>query len=461
VAGVDFACQEAGMSRSTTNILVITCHDLGRFLRCYGVATVRTPNLDAFAAEGILFSSAFATAPQCSPSRSSIFTGRYPHANGVLGLTHGEFGWDLHPDELHLAQALSAAGYTTSMIGILHEAREIERCGFDEVFFPGHDARQATEAAVTSLRRLSQQEQPFYLQLGYHEPHRVPAHARSDADFLGFSGNYITPDDRDEITVPPYIVNDQGAREEMAELQGAVHHLDEAVGVVLDELRALEIDNETMVIFTTDHGLALPRAKCSLYDPGLEVALLMRFPARGWSGGRQVPGLISNVDIFPTILDAANLPPPATIHGRSLAPLLDGETESGRDIVFGEITYHDYYQPQRCVRTDRYKLIVNFTTSPAFMDPSQSWHRRVRPVYPPEPALSYGLPVELYDLTDDPNEWINLAIDPAYQGTRDELLAHLYRWMRDTGDPLLSGAVTSPRHRNALAFLEDSVNDEE
>jgi N-sulfoglucosamine sulfohydrolase len=442
------------MSTNRPNIVLMTCHDLGRFLSCYGVSTVRTPRLDQLAAEGVLFRQAFATAPQCSPSRSSIFTGRYPHANGVLGLTHGEFGWDLHPDEIHLAQFLGQHGYTTTMIGLMHEARESDRCGFHQSFHPGHDARETTERAIQTLRELSEIDKPFYVQLGYHEPHRIQARTESDADYVGFSGHYMEKDDNLGVTIPPYIADDDGARAEMAEIQGAVNHLDLAVGGVLNEIQDLGIDNNTLIIFTTDHGLALPRAKCSLYDPGLEVALLMRYPQRGWSGGIDVTGLVSNIDIFPTVLDAANLEIPDNIHGQSLAPFIEHDPSNGREHIYGEITYHDYYQPQRCIRTDRYKLIANFTTAPAFMDPSQSWHRRVRPVFPTEPALAYGLPFELYDLDTDPNEWTNLAVDPDYAEVLRDLQLRLAGWMKETGDPLIKGAVDSPRHRTVVSMLE-------
>jgi N-sulfoglucosamine sulfohydrolase len=444
------------MSQGTSNIVLITCHDLGQFLRCYGISTVRTPNLDQLAASGVLFTQAFATAPQCSPSRASIFTGRYPHTNGVLGLTHGEFGWDLHPDEIHLAQLLRNHGYETTMIGILHEARDVERCGFDRVFRPGHDAWETTDRAIQTLREMTERDQPFYLQLGYHEPHRVPARTELDADYLGFSGYYMQGDDRDGITIPPYIADDEGARLEMAELQGAVHYLDQAVGTVLDEIDRLGIADQTLVIFTTDHGLALPRAKCSLYDPGLEVALLMRYPARNWSGGIVATGLVSNIDIFPTVLDAAGLSIPENVHGRSLSPMIEGDHAGGRDQIFGEITYHDYYQPQRCIRTERHKLIANFTTAPAFMDPSQSWHRRVRPVFPAVPALAYGLPFELYDLIDDANEWTNLANVPEYEEIFRDLQTRLVQWMRETADPLIEGPVESPRHRRVVSVLDQA-----
>src|SRR5437762_3514749 len=117
-----------------TNILQIVCHDLGRFLGCYGVSTVRTPNLDQLAAEGTLFAGAFCTSPGCSPSRAALATGRYPHANGCMGLAHAHFGWELGQDEQHVAGLLRAAGYQTALFGLQHVTFHVERLGFEGVY---------------------------------------------------------------------------------------------------------------------------------------------------------------------------------------------------------------------------------------------------------------------------------------------------------------------------------------
>jgi len=443
------------------NILLITCHDLGRFLGCYGVPTVRTPQLDALAADGVRFERAFCTAPQCSPSRASLFTGRYPHSNGVLGLTHAQFAWDLHPDERHLGQVLHDAGYTTALLGIHHESLRAEpaavaaRCGIDEVVLGGR-AEEVAGRALERLGRFAEAGRPFYLQLGFHEPHRAPTTGGADREelYMGFLGDRLAPDDALGVTIPLYLRDEPRAREELAELQGAIHHVDGAIGRVLAGLRDLGLAENTLVLVTTDHGLALPRAKCSLYDPGLETALILRLPARGWRGGRTIDALVSNVDLFPTLVELAGLPVPPAVQGRSLLALLDREGGyEPRDAIFGEMTYHDYYDPRRCVRTARHKLIVNFSAAPAFMDPSQSWRPRTSTVLPPDPALAYHPPVELYDLAADPREWRNLADDEAHAGPRRALLDRLGGWMRETGDPLLAGAVTSPLHRRVVAAL--------
>jgi N-sulfoglucosamine sulfohydrolase len=449
------------MNQQPPNIVVITCHDLGRLLGCYGVATVQTPALDALAAAGLRCTRAFCVAPQCSPSRAALFTGRYPHSNGVLGLTHANFAWDLHPDERHLGQVLRAAGYATALFGVQHESLQAgeaavaARCGIDEIALGGR-GEQVSDRALAWLARAANAAWPFFLELGYVEPHRLRSTAHDEPDYHGFLGDYIMPDEERGVTVPPYLRDTPLARQELAELQGAVRYVDAQIGRVLAGLRDLELADNTLVVLTTDHGVALPRAKCALYDPGLETALILRLPARGWRGGRTVDALIANVDIFPTLLELAGLPVPDNVQGRSLLALLDGSgSYTPRDHIFGEMTYHDYYDPRRCMRTEQYKLIVNFSAAPGFMDPSQSWRPRTDTVVPAHPALDYHPLVELYDLAADPLEWHNLADDPAHAGTRADLLRRLGHWLRETGDPLLRGAVTSPLHRRAVAALGD------
>ncbi|HLT61845.1 MAG TPA: sulfatase-like hydrolase/transferase, partial [Microlunatus sp.] len=149
------------------NVLLIHCHDLGRHLACYGAGTVTSPNLDALAAEGVLAERMFATAPQCSPSRASLFTGRWPHSNGVLGLTHAPFSWDLHADERHLARWLGEAGYGTELVGMHHESRRTSddelaaTLGFDRVRTGGL-VDEVVERGTEAIQRLAAADRPFY-----------------------------------------------------------------------------------------------------------------------------------------------------------------------------------------------------------------------------------------------------------------------------------------------------------
>jgi len=438
---------------SRPNILLLHSHDLGRHLHCYGVSTVETPHLDRLAAEGVLFERAFCTAPQCSPSRASMFTGRYPHANGVMGLTHANFAWDLHPGEKHLGQLVKQAGYATACIGIMHETRSpAARCGLDS-HAAGPRAAQVADATIAKLAEFAKTpDKPFYIQAGTIEPHRMRG-ANPGAD-VGFLGTDIQPDDRLGVTVPPYLRDTPACRTELAEMQGSIRHMDAQIGRILDALRNSGQEQNTLVIYTTDHGIAMPRAKCSVYEPGHEISLLMRLPNRpGWLGGKRQRAMISNVDYLPTILDAAGIASPSNLHGRSFAALLDGGKYEARDAVFGELTYHTYYDPCRTVRTETHKLIVNFSSAPAFMDPSQSWRPRADTVVPLNDATASHPPLELYDLRQDPYERRNLAADQSHAEILKQLRARLLEHMRKTQDPLLAGAIASPMHERAAAWL--------
>jgi N-sulfoglucosamine sulfohydrolase len=440
-------------ANSRPNVLLLHCHDLGQHLHCYGVGAVNSPNLDRLAGEGVLFENNFCTAPQCSPSRASIFTGRYPHSNGVMGLTHADFAWDLHPGEHHIGQILGDAGYATAGVGVLHETHSgAKRCGFTEYA----NASAATEMADAAIARLKQfaklGDKPFYLQAGCIEPHRM-GQPGLNAD-QGFLGGRLQPDTSHGVTVPGYLRDTEGTRTELAELQGAIRHMDGQMGRVLAAVRELGLDTNTLVIFTTDHGVAMPRAKCSLYEPGLRTSFMLRYPSRdGWHGGIRHKQMVSNIDCLPTILDLAGVPVPAAVQGRSLAPLMNGRSYTARDRIFGEITYHDYYDPRRSIRSASHKLIVNFSSAPAFMDPSQSWRPRADTVVPANHALAYHPPFELYDLARDPWEQKDAAQDASYAAVLNELRSQLAAQMQATQDPILNGAVTSPLHRRSQSWL--------
>jgi arylsulfatase A-like enzyme len=432
------------MSQSRPNVIIIHCHDLGQHLGCYGVASVVSPNLDAFAASGVRFANHFCTSPSCSPSRASIFTGRYPHNTGVLGLTHAPFNWDLNPDETHLAQLFQAAGYRTACFGVMHETHSsAQRCGYETHDPRGH-ATTAVDNALTYLReRRIHPAEPFLLTVGFFEPHRLPPAGNpfGDHDFIGAK---LAPDESCGVVVPGYLRDTPGTRRELAELQGAIRYIDAEFARLL----AAPPPENTFVIFTTDHGIAMPRAKCSLYDPGLRTALLLRGP--GLPAGQVREELVSNIDLLPTLLELLGLPVPPNVQGRSLF----GPRALPRSEIFAEMTYHDYYDPRRCVRTATHKLIANFSAAPSFMDPSQSWRPRADTVVPVNHALAYHVPVELYDLRQDPWEQTNLANQPAHTAIRRELAARLRRHLEETADPLLRGAVAGPLHWQALAELQ-------
>jgi N-sulfoglucosamine sulfohydrolase len=427
-----------------TSVLFITCHDLGQHLGCYGQYSVTSPALDRLAAGGVRFARSFCTAPQCSPSRASLHTGLYPHSAGVLGLAHPPYGWRLSPHIPHTAQILAEAGYATTLVGMQHliDRGSAHELGYANVL-PVAPAYEEADAAVALLRDLSASEKPFYLEVGFEEPHRP-------YDFGG-----AEPDLSKGVDVPGYLPDAPASHQDLAAFQGAIRQMDAGVGRILAGLDDLGLTKSTLVVFATDHGAAMPRAKCTLYDPGIEVALLLRWPA-ALPTSRVISDLVSNVDVTPTLLDALGVAAPGPLHGRSVWPLLSGSgTYQPRTEVYAEKTFHTYYEPMRAIRTGSQKLIVNFEVSTRVDVPSDI---RESPIYPLMRAQFDEVRphVELYDLTADRWEQTNLAGTAEYAAIEADLRARLREWMRSTGDPLLNGPIASPYYDAAQAWLRRS-----
>ena len=435
------------MTTDRPNVLLVHCHDLGQYLGCYG-ADIETPEIDALADSGTLFENHFVTAPQCSPSRGSLMTGRHPHVNGLMGLAHGS--WELHDDEQIMPRYFGANGYETHLFGLQHITQDTDRLGYDYVhsegnLYPGvspgvHQANRARNVAdvVTTFLERDTGETPFFASVGFFELHRV----EEENGRFGFDPDFYETPDPDDVRPLPYLPDRRGVRRDLAEMHGMVTAIDDAIGTLTDCLEETGLDAETIVVFTTEHGIAFPRAKGSCYDAGIEGVLI-------WSGpeieaGQRREELVSNVDVFPTLLEFTDCDPPEVeFQGRSFEPLLRGESAAyePRTQVFAEMTWHDMYNPVRAIRTDRYKYIRNFWHLPKVyltkdIFASESG-REVREEYgvPPRPYE------ELYDIYEDPQETNNVVFEPRYQEIRLDLSERLETWLRETEDPLLEGPV--------------------
>jgi len=433
------------------NILFMTSHDTGDWLSCYGHRTVRSPHLDALAAQGCRFSDAFCTSPVCTPSRGAMMTGRYPQSNGLMGLIQTPYRWRLRPGQRHLSHLLSGHGYHTVLFNHQHEAPCDDPLGFHEHRARGGPesyrlrtgeriatAEQTAEDVAEFLARRGPEEPPFYAQVGFFETHTP------------YGWNGAPPDDGRGVAVPPYVTDNADARRHVAGLQGAIRSLDRAVGRILGALSEAGLDGDTIVVFTTDHGVELPHCKWELYDGGIHTALLMRWPGGGVSGGAVCGHLVSHVDLVPTILELIDRPVPQDIEGRSFAEFLrDSTAPPARDAIFAMMHRHDRWVESRCVRTRHYKLIRNY--SPSRMPDGAvsvggvstlAWSAaRERPV------------VELYDLLADPYEMSNIAGTPGHRQVRDDLDARLANWLRAVEDPLLHGPVACPYYQMAAENL--------
>ena len=438
------------------NIIYLITHDTGRFLGCYGRPIPFTPNLDRFAARGIQFNHAFCSAPCCGPSRNCAMTGKYSHVTGTIGL--GGMGWCLPDEELTIVDYLNDAGYHTAHIGFCHE-RHYGRmryqldgvAGGDERLWKC-DSRLVVDNAIEYLRTRDR-SRPFYLNLATNETH---------ASHLSgvMTERHGGPVPLDQVWVPPTEPDLPPLRQRFAHWYASLRYFDHHFGRLLAAIEREQLLANTIIVYSTDHGVGCQRGKGHVYEVGVEIALLMHLPGQLRNGDR-VDHLIPNIDFLPTLLEGVGLPSPAGINGRSFWPLLAGGEYRPNDAVFIERNFHgerpsrheggfvDKYDPQRLVRTREFAYIRHFCP-----------HARPRPWYRHEITGYEELPgregnmmppenqsrpaVEFYDLRHDPWEQQNLAGRPEYAAVERDLAARLDQWMRDTNDPALRPEMLPP-----------------
>ncbi len=410
------------------NILYIHSHDTGRVVQPYGFQ-VPTPNIQMLADQGVLFRQAFCAAPTCSGSRASLLTGLYCHNNGMEGLAHR--GWELRDYGQHWVHALRRGGYHSILVGEQHISKDPAVIGYDEVIkVESNKAEDVAPLTIEALHGAKRTDKPWFMSVGFFETHRDFSAPTSVRDTL--------------YSLPPGNLPDLPAtRRDMAQFKASVRSLDQGIGAVLHALHDLRLVDDTLVICTTDHGVAFPGSKATLTDRGTGVMLIMRGPG-AFAGGKVIDQPVTHLDIYPTLCEVAEVEPPDWLQGESLIPLLRGETDTVHEATFAEMTYHAAYEPQRSVRTGRWKYIRRFDDFPgpvlANCDDSASkeiwveagWGERTVPRE------------QLYDLVLDPAEMENRADDPGAAAALAEMRRRLEEWMRETDDPLLDGRVAPP-----------------
>jgi arylsulfatase A-like enzyme len=427
------------------NVVLFISHDTGASASCEG-GSIDTPNLDRVAKNGVRFTNHFSTAPQCTPSRGCLITGKYPHSNGLMGLTN--YGWNLPEHNQTIPKILSQIGYSTHLIGLQHEHAKAESLGYEEISdrmdFP-YIASEVIPKAEEFLQRMSDKKQsPFYTSIGVFDTHR-PFPFLEEEEYAG--------------PIPDYIPDHPASRRDFGRFLLSLKNLDNAVGRVLTCLEETGLVENTLFLFTVDHGPAFPRTKCTMYDPALKTTLLMQ-----WRGhirkNQTVNSLISNVDILPTLFDLLEIPISSEVQGQSFAPLLfeDDAEATMRSHVFSEMTHHDIgYNPMRAIRTDQYKYIRNFISLPFLFevpnDVIQSDSMKgFLEVFGEDKYNKPRPEEELYDLKADPLEHMNLAADSEFFDIKERLRKLLEWWMQSTKDPILKGPVPAPRRPEPFIY---------
>jgi len=441
------------------NIVYLHAHDAGRFCEPYGMPAV-TPALMKLAREGVLFRKAFSAAPTCSPSRAALLSGQYPHQIGMLGLT-GQ-GWRFTDYSRHLVRVLGSLGYHTALAGCEHEAPkdDLGVLGYAELLddkeqgeFYQPSITHAEEFIAREAARASAQDagRPFFLSVGTDEPHRNNI-ARPDlgigteSEIFSKTRYYDVSRLDARYTAPLANLPDlPEIRRDVASLAVGVGIMDEYFGRVIDAIDHHGLGDSTLIIATTDHGIEFAGGKKTLSDLGTGVFLIIRGPG-GFRGGRVVEQIVSQVDLFPTIMELIGAKAPAWLEGSSLLPVATtaGSSEPVRDFVFTEQTYHGSLEPIRAVRSERYKLIQRKVTPAPRM-------RHAGPTTPLLEAIGWyersDAAEEFYDLYLDPQEACNRIDDATLS---EEIGAHrtaITTWMTTTNDPFVSGRLPQPPER--------------
>jgi len=408
------------------NILYIHSHDTGRWVEPYGHA-ISTPALSRLASEGVLFRQAFTCSPTCSPSRAALLTGTYPHINGQFGLVNR--GFVLPDPTMHIVNVLKGHGYTSALAGIQHIAKDPAKIGYDDILKCA--SRESSDVASAAAHYLgSAPRQPFFLSVGFFDTHRTfPKRQYADSP-----GTRLGPANYPDL---PEV------RRDMAEFAASARRLDSGIGTVLQALEESQLAATTLVICTTDHGPAFPMMKCNLTDLGTGVMLIMRGPY-GFSGDRVVDAMVSQLDIVPTVYEVAGVERPEWLRGVSLMPLIRGDSAEINEELYAEVNYHCSYEPQRSVRTKRWKYIRRFvdreTPFLANCDPGPAKEALMRLGWGQRPLARE----QLYDLAFDPTEAHDLSADPNQKERLNELRGKLDRWMAETDDPILRGKIAAP-----------------
>jgi len=435
------------------NIILFVNDDLGSELGCYGNAAARTPNIDRLAAEGVRFDHAFCTTASCSASRSVILTGLHNHANGQYGHAHAEHHFVAFEKYPPLPVMLARAGYRTALVGKLHVAPE-EHFKFGQVLkASSRNAVQMAEACRDLIT--AKDEKPFFLYFCPSDPHRgggtvkvgdIPSDSFGNVP-KGHPGVKEVAYSPDEVIVPPFLPDTPACRAELTQYYQSVSRVDQGLGRLREILQEAGIEKETLIVFTSDNGIAFPGAKTTLYEPGMRLPMIVYAPGVD-NRAHRCDALVSHVDLAPTLLDYAGVKPPAALHGRSWLRALGEEKPAGWDEVQASHTFHEItmYYPMRVIRGRKYKFIWNLAHELEYPFASDlfaavTWQDALRrgkdSTYGKRPiaAFLHRPEYELYDLATDPDEAHNLADSEQHKQVVTEMLDKLQAFQKRTGDP--------------------------
>jgi arylsulfatase A-like enzyme len=425
----------AAQAADRPNILWLVAEDFGPELGCYGTAQVWSPNLDRLAAEGVRYTRAYTTAPVCSASRSAFMTGMYQTSIGAHNhRSHRDDGYRLPPGVRVISDRMRDAGYFTANLRELPRSFGFSGTGKTDWNF-AHDGEPFDSDQWADLKT----HRPFFAQINFQETHRR-FHAPRKADPA-------------KVAIPPYYPDHPVTRQDWAQYLDAASELDRKVGLILRQLEADGLAENTIVVFMGDHGQAHVRGKQFCYEEGLHIPLIIRWPKAATPPGSFQPGTVSDrlieaIDLAPTFLDIAGVTRPERMQGEIF---LGDRAAPPRRYAFGARDRCDETVFRlRTVRDARYRYIRNFTPERPFLQPNE-YKERSYPVWnllkeldaqgkltPVQKVLTAPtMPgEELYDMDNDPHEIHNLATSdkPEHRAELEHLRGVLERWIEETDD---------------------------
>ncbi|MGB7346556.1 MAG: sulfatase [Pirellulaceae bacterium] len=474
------------------NVLFIITDDESPTLGCYGDKAAVSPAIDAVAADGMLFRNAFATTASCSASRSVVMSGLHNHRNGQFGHQHHYHKFASFHDvvSLSLPRVMEEAGYRTGHIGKYHVAPETVY--HYETYMKG-DGRNAVGMADNCREFISDKsdDRPFFLYFGTSDPHRGGGDDKTSTrefkpnlfgnkpnkgSFEGVDEVFFDPAD---VVVPPFLPDTPDTREELTQYYQSCARIDQGVARLVQILKDADLYDKTMIVFTSDHGMAFAGGKTTVYEGGLRVPMVVRDPYQE-KRGVESDALISHIDITPTLLDFAggldakknapkNMINPDKFwkergealkenrdgnkkfnryHGRSWMHCLANSSDNHHETIFASHTFHEIqmYYPMRVVRDDKYKLIWNIAHPLPYPFASDLWAASswqaqwAKGKEAPYGTKTVGQYVqrpqfELFDIANDPNESTNLADSEGHKDVLETYKAKLKQMQKDMEDP--------------------------
>jgi len=409
------------------NFIIILTDDISwNDLGCYGNEFAKTPNIDQLAAEGLQFNNAYLTASSCSPSRTSMISGRYPHNTGSC-----ELHTPLPDDQVVFPEYLKNAGYYTVLSGKNHMGDAVNK-GFDLISKGRGPGKEEDWLEILKERP---KDKPFFFWFASADAHRP---WQTDENTSKYDPN--------DMKIPPFLIDGPKTRQDFANYMHEVSRTDTYTGVLRKELQRQGIEGDTYFIYMSDNGRPFPRCKTRLYDSGIKTPFLIARP--GFIKPGITNSLISSIDIAPTVLELAGIKKEERIQGVSFTSILNFPMEKTRDYVFAEHNWHVHQAHERMVRWKNWVFIRNafperqimcVEASDAYPAGKELWETEKKGLLNSNQKDIFLIPrpaIELYNLEKDPDQLHNIAFETEHKDIINYLTDILDQWSDQTGDTI-------------------------